>query len=90
MSMTTKVEGFRPPDEEWKKQKAVFDACEAARVAAPKETFDFFDGEPDEQGQVVGISAACQEHSNDMESGILVDLSKLPAGLKFIRFVNSW
>ena len=52
MSMSTSVVGFVPPDEEWKKMKAVWDACANADVETPNDVDDFFSGkEPDKNGQ---------------------------------------
>jgi len=54
--MSTHVVGFRPPDEKWKKMKAVWDACEAAGAKIPDEVSDFFDGEePDARGVEVDL-----------------------------------
>ena len=92
MSMGTHVEGFRPPDETFKKMKAAYDACIAARVEIPDEVVNFFEGvPPDNNGVKVDIKKAAKEWS-DHEScqGIEVDITKLPEGVKIIRFANCW
>ena len=45
MSMSSSVVGFRPADDKWKKMKKIWDSCEEADVAIPKDVLDFFDGE---------------------------------------------
>ncbi|MFA5376801.1 MAG: hypothetical protein WC455_13715 [Dehalococcoidia bacterium] len=92
MGMTSGVEGFRPPNAEWKKMKAVYDSCEKAGIEIPDEVSKFFDDEtPDENGQTVDLGDAVSEWSDgDMSEGIEVDLTKLPKGLTIIRFHNSW
>lgn len=94
MGMSTNVVGIRPPDDDFKKHKAVYEACKTAGVSIPKETHVFFnldESEPDEAGVIVEIPEDAQfEWGNDFASGIEVDLKKLPAGVKRLRFYNSW
>jgi hypothetical protein len=42
MSMSTHVKRIVPPDEQWKKMKAIYDSCEAAGIEAPDEVSDYF------------------------------------------------
>jgi len=86
------VTGFRPADEKWNKMKATWDACKAAKVAIPGEVMDFFEGEDpsDKPGMDVKVTAACEKFSNEFGMGYMVDLSKLPADVKILRFRNSW
>jgi len=89
MSMSTHVIGFAPPDDKWKQMKAIWDACEAANVAPPKEVSEFFNGEtPDEGGVEVELSFRKWEDSYRV--GLEIDISALPAHVKTIRFYNSW
>lgn len=96
MSMSTHVVGIKPPDEDWKKHKAVWDACTKAGVDIPDATLDFFDGEaPDNAGVIVefdrpGMTTFVSEWSDDSASGFEVDIEKLPKGIKVLRFYNSW
>lgn len=93
MSMSTSVVGFRPPDEKWRKMKAVWDACVIADTDTPDEVDDFFGGQyPDEQGVIVDIeeTEAVKEWCDDSSSGFEVDITKLPKDVKIIRFFNSW
>ena len=94
MGMSTHVQGFRPPDEKWKKMKAVWDACVAAELEIPadvEEFFNFGDG-PDDAGVVIDVEElpACSEYQCDGGSGFEVDLTKLPKDITILRFYNSW
>ena len=92
--MSTHVIGIRPPDETWRKMKAVWDVCKLAKVAPPKEVDDFFDGEnPDEAGVLVeidntseysalrkaGAMTGVKQWHNEYADGFEVDLVKLHA-----------
>ena len=92
MSMSTHIVGFRPADAKWKKMKAVWDACEAARTEIPKEVFNFFGESPpgDKPGAEVDIKTALREWSDETRSGYELDLEKLPTDVKVLRFYNSW
>jgi hypothetical protein len=95
MGMSTHVVGFRPPDETWKRQKAVWDACAAADVTLPKETEEFFDGErPDESGVELRLDIhykdCCRPWRSDGGDGFEVELAKLPPDFAVIRFYNSY
>jgi hypothetical protein len=95
MSMTTTVRGFRPPDEKWKKMKAVWDSCQKAGIEVPDDVQAFFNWvDPDPRGVetdlTAGKSPAAKEWGDSDSQGYEVDLSRLPKGLTFIRFCNSW
>lgn len=91
MSMSSYVYGFRPPDEEWKKKKEAFDACQKAGVSPPEEIWEFFGNEdPDEAGVQVDIKEAVENYSAENVDGFQVDLKKLPKNIRYIRFVNSY
>lgn len=93
MSMSTFVMGFRPPDEKWKKMKAIWDSCKKAGVEAPKEVDSFFGGEPpDDSGVEVKLEGTlcCREYREEMRDGFEIEISKLPKDIKIIRFVNSY
>ncbi len=94
MSMSTHVEGIKPPDEKWKKMKVVWDACKAAKVSPPDEVEEFFgNGDPDPAGVVLDqdeLGEAVQEYNVEGSSGYDVILAKLPKDVSVIRFVNSW
>jgi uncharacterized protein YcnI len=98
MSMSTRVVGFRPPDEEWQRHKAVWDACQFAGVRVPDETNRFFMGTtPDPAGIEVELTRVssrsgwvANEYKGDMEEGYEVMVAEIPEGVTRIRFVNSW
>ena len=92
MGMGTHVEGFRPPDEDFNKMKAIYYACKDAHVSIPDEVNDFFEGQaPDSNGVRVDISKAAKKWTDrDSCEGIEVDVTKLPEGVKIIRFANCW
>jgi hypothetical protein len=87
--------GFMPPTEEYQKKAAVWQSCRDAGIDPPPEVTDFFDKTgvncgPDPDGMTVPIDEAVEDWKGDMESGIQVDVTKLPKGVRYIRFVNSW
>jgi hypothetical protein len=93
MGMSTHVQGFRPPDDKWKAMKAIWDACEAAKVPPPAAVAEFFGHTaPDPAGVEVNIerTPACRPWSDESRSGFEVDVSKLPPGLTIVRFYNSY
>ncbi len=94
MDVNLRVVGIRPPDETWKKMKAVFDACVAARVPVPKEVEQFFNHKtPDALGVVVEhknleLAGVLKAVGGDMWEGYEIDLSKLPDDVKVLRVAN--
>lgn len=89
MSMSTHVIGFAPPDEQWQKMKAIWDACEAAQIPVPDEVEDFFGGEaPDPAGVVVDLPL--REWDGGDQQGYELDIAAIPPQVKIIRFYNSW
>jgi hypothetical protein len=92
MSMSTHVVGFRPADEKWHQMLAVWRACAAADVRMPREVEGFFNGEnpENEPGMEVDISAAMSAYEQPGADGFDVDLTKLPADIRVVRFYNSW
>lgn len=92
MGMSTHIVGFRPPDENYFKMKAVWDACAAAGVLVPDEVDIYFDGtEPDPVGMEVDLSSIVEEWADrDYREGLQFDVEKIPSGVRYIRFYNSW
>lgn len=89
MGMSKHVEGVRPPDEKWKAMKKAYEACEAAGIEIPKELQEFFEHqEPDPAGVIVNIedTMAVGEFENEDRWGFVVELDKLPPGVKLVRF----
>lgn len=94
MGMNTYVEGFKPPDDLWRKHKAVWDACRSAGVPAPNETLRYFENDtPDDSGVRVDKAAlgdAVKEYEAEMQNGYEIDVRKLPKDVVIVRVVNSW
>ena len=89
MGMSMHVIGFAPPDDVWKRHKAVWDACKAAGVDAPAETGRFFGyQDPDPSGVEKDIPH--REWQDDMRDGFEIDVASIPEGIKSIRFYCSW
>lgn len=96
MSMSTHVVGFRPPDEKFRKMRAAWNACKAAKVDVPADVWKFFDETaPDEAGVRINLrdkkyADAVYEYHEEDGSGFEIDLEKLPKDIRVIRVVNSW
>lgn len=91
MGMSTHVIAFRPPDEKWRRMKAIYDACVAGDIEIPVEVDDFFnDKHPDENGVEVDIDEILEKWSDESRSGYQIEISKLPKGITILRFYNSW
>lgn len=91
MSSTPNWVGFRPPDDKWKRMKAVWDACEAADLSIPNEVLLFFNEEaPDPAGVEIDIGEWVTAYEGDGKTGWDVDLTSIPSDIKMIRFFESW
>ena len=90
MSMSSHVVGIVPPDGDWQKMRAIWNACKMAGVDPPKSVCDFFNGEePDPAGVIVEIR--CRAYDDKVsKAGFEVDLASLPKHVKTIRFFNCW
>lgn len=88
MSLSIRVVGIKPPDEEYTRKLAAYEACVVARVMIPQELTDFFGGcEPSIEGTFVPIQS--RRVANDID-GIEVDVDSLPESVKIIRFLCSY
>ncbi len=100
MGMSTHVLGFRPPDDDYRRMRDVYRACEAAGIAVPDKVMAFFNGEPpDDAGVAIRLDGHERHHrgvtawGDDGRSGFevdLVELRKADPTIKRIRFYNSW
>lgn len=95
MSMSTHIYGIKPPDEKWKKMKAIWNACLNAGIDVPDEVDDFFgEEEPNELGVVVSKEqlgdAVLPIIPGYAEKGFIIDISKLPKDIQYIKIENSW
>lgn len=98
MGMSMHVYAMKPADENYKKMLAAYRACEDAGIPPPGAVLDFFNGEePDETGATQSLSGyrmgqhdSCVFWSDDSSEGFQVDITKLPPGTRFVRFVCSY
>jgi len=93
MSMCTYVYGIAPADEKFRQMKSIYDNCVAAKIPIPEEVSKFFNYEtPEENGVNINLreTKAVKEFKDDSREGLIVDLSKLPEHVKFLKFCNSW
>jgi hypothetical protein len=99
MSMSTFVVGIAPPDENWHRMKAAYDACVKAGAEVPDEIYVYFGKakdisdvglrcDPADEG--FRIEVPHQEWADDMQMGIEVQVDQIPPSVKTIRFYNSW
>lgn len=93
MGMSMHVAAVKPADENYERKAAAYWACDKARVPIPQELVDFFDGgEPDATGTTTALERheSCADFNEDASQGFQVDVTKLPAGTRFVRFYCSW
>lgn len=103
MGMSTHISGLKPIDDDWRKMKAVYDACEAAGIDIPHEVDEFFDcREPDEKGVHVDLPfnnydnndsknhPAISKGSDSSSEWWDVEINSIPPDVKIIRFLHSW
>ncbi len=89
MSMSMHLVGFRPPDDQWRKMKAVWDACKAANIPNPKEVDDFFGGQPpDDRG--ISIEIPTTKWESEESQGFEISVNDIPKGATSLRFYCSW
>lgn len=81
------VVGIQEPDDQWRKIKAVWDACVAARIDPPQVVNDFFGGRtPDERnGVAIDLKALTIDWTLDSSSGVEIELAALPEKVTKIR-----
>ncbi len=95
MGMNMHIIGLRPATEDYKKKMAAYYACKEAAIEIPDELDAYFNFEPpNPDGMEVDIDAEeldCVEDYNEQsKEGFTVEIAKLPAGVEFIRFYNSY
>lgn len=97
MGMSTQVVAFRDMDGEFAKMLEVKRFCEAHHVSYPAEVDAFFKGKADYSEDVlreefleIPLGDALSKWEDDDADGYEVDVSKIPVGVKTIRFSNSW
>ena len=88
MSMSMRVVGFIPPDEQWKKMKAAWDSCAAAGIKIPDVVADFFNGEyPVTAGYETSMKGCVREYEDGNSRGFEVLVAEIPSKVKTIRFL---
>lgn len=87
MSRDVSITGYRPPNEQFKKMGAVYDACRAAKIPIPEEVLKYFNYEspPSHGGVSVKIESAITALPGPVVWEWTIDVSKLPQGLPYIR-----
>lgn len=100
VSMSMCVVAFKSPDEEYTKMKAAYDACAAAGVNPPAKVSDYFgDEKPSDKGGLIDLRRCgakntphecLSKYNAEMEEGFEIDVTKLPPGVKFVRFSCVW
>lgn len=87
MSRSLDIVGFVPPDDAWRKMKAVWDACKEADIDCPPEVYEFFAGSrPDSNGQEQPIPFSKWQNEDEMSYGYDVTVSDIPKHVTVIRF----
>jgi len=89
MSITFSVIGFKPPDEKWKQMKAIYDSCEKANVATPKEVDEFFNYDPPSDNGVE-VDLSLKKLAEDSEEGYLLKVSDIPKDVTLIKIFESY
>ena len=94
MSMSTHIVGIRPPDDLWRKHKAIWDACAAVDICPPRETMEFFGCEaPDDAGILIHVRElgdAVTDWTVGARGGFQVEIAKLPTRITHLRFYNAY
>lgn len=101
MSMSMRVQAFKPADDKWRKMKEIWDSCEEAGVEVPREVSRFFgDEDPDPSGVDAGGCSGYDEEGDlpdwitkvnaDMTDGFEIDTTKLPKDVTRVRFTCSY
>lgn len=91
--MSSHLVAFIPDnDPTYQKHLRIFQMCKTEGVSLPKETEDYFGGEKPEEKLRFPLTKGVhyKNHSEEMEDGFEVDLSKLPKEVTRLRFVNSY
>ena len=84
------VIGLREPDEQWRRMKAVWDACEAARVDKPVAVTSFFGPNgPNPAGIETDLRGFVLDWQAASSVGIELVLDQLPQDITKVRFYLS-
>lgn len=91
MGLSLHVVGFMPPDAQWEKMKAVWEACHTAGISMPPEVNEFFSdcdprNSPGREVDLINKGCVC-EHEDGAGYDVLV--SKLPKNVSVVRVYMS-
>jgi len=95
MSHSAHISGFKPPDDEWQRMKAVFDACRNADIDVPSNVVKYFGYlDPDDAGVSVSqkeMEMIClSKYQTDDVEGFEINVKLIPKDIKIIRFYCSF
>ena len=92
MGMSTHVVGFRHPDDTWKAMLQAYVSCEKAGVEIPEPVLKFFGYEDPRglSGKEVNLGKALKKYTAEEREGFEIDLTRVPEGVRYIRFYNAW
>lgn len=93
MTMSTHVVLLRSKDDPvYQRNLKVLFACNEADVQLPPEIAEYFGGQDgiENPEYPLAIEFEPREWSSEMSNGVEIDVDQLPAGVKTIRFYNSW
>ena len=96
MGMSSHVTGVRDLDGKFSKMMEVKLACESAGIGYPDEVREYFKYPKESEEYLrremeeVQLGDCVKEYSRNATDGFEVDLSKVPEGVKSIRFENSY
>lgn len=91
MSMSTDVQGLKPPDKTWREMKKIYDSCKELDMDIPDKVDEYFEGRsPDPAGVLVDIPTKEYSDNANSEQGIEIKVEDIPPDVKIIRFCNSW
>lgn len=83
MSRSISIVGFKPADDTWNKMKAVWKACDTAKVEIPSEVLEFFAYE--EPGDRLGMEVDITHSWIKRQGGYDIDVATIPNDVKTIR-----
>jgi hypothetical protein len=94
MGMSTHVVGFKDADQKYITMKRIWVDCEFAKIPIPDEVSEFFNhtrpsGEPGERVEIES-SPAVTPWEDESREGFEIEIAKLPKGVKWLRFYNSF
>lgn len=94
------VYGIIEPDEKYKNMVSAWEACMKAGIGVPDALGKYFDWEtPDSEGMRILLGKADElfkfqpgvsYHSEEYESGVIIDIAKIDPRIKKIKVINQY